>query len=278
MTTINQLLYMLIAYILSFYVLVVPVQAHEDIELQIESLNQELSVDTNNGEHYLKRAELHRIHQDWRAALEDYDRAEQFGVASDILNFYKGRMYFEAGEEESALALLNKAIAAMPSHVPSLVERSKLSIHPKYSAVSDLDRAIQLSSNPSPDLFLNRANLIIANDANDIEKMISGLEQGVARLGPLVSLIEFGVNQSEVFGRWETAQKLIEDLPAILRQSPKWLFKEGQIQEKLTNKDVAQQLYKNALQKIKELPPSRANSAANIELKSLIIAEQENFD
>ena len=48
--------------------------------------------DPNNASLYLKRGELHRIHQDWPAAAADYDRAAQLDPNLAVVDLARGAM------------------------------------------------------------------------------------------------------------------------------------------------------------------------------------------
>ncbi|MGH8603539.1 MAG: hypothetical protein ACREXR_12430, partial [Gammaproteobacteria bacterium] len=54
-----------------------PVLAHGDTHERIESLTEQLNQETSNAQLYLERGVLYREHRNWRAALEDFERAEQ---------------------------------------------------------------------------------------------------------------------------------------------------------------------------------------------------------
>lgn len=258
-------------FIIMFLSMIKVGHAHLDIDLQIESLDQEIASDMDNAQLYLKRAELQRRHSAWELALQDYAKAEEYGTATNTINFYRGRMYRESGQSNIALPLLNDVLEQEPNHIFALVERAKIASHPKTQAIADLDLAITLSEQPSPDLFLSRAKLMLADENSNFQDITKGIQQGVEQLGPIVSLIEFGVTSAEAQQEWAAALTMLNELPDILTQSPTWLYKQGQLQENLNENEAAQETYQQALQKINELPASRSNSPAFVELKQQIM-------
>ncbi len=274
MANIDFTIYRRNTFCLIFWAVIVvsPARSHSDIELQIKSLDEQILTESNNGQLYLKRAELHRQHLSWGEALADYENAEKHGVANYVLYFYRGRLYQESNQENKALQNLSAAIESNPAHAQAYIERSKIPSRPILEAVSDLDSAISLLQKPSPDLYLNRAQLLAAAGPEHFEHMMSGLQDGINQLGSIVSLIEFAVTNSMSQEKWITAQKQIEQLPTILRQSPKWLYIEGQNQSHLNNTSHSKELYQQALDKIEKLPNARANSSAIQRLKKEIQA------
>lgn len=247
-----------------------PASSHTDIELQIKSLDEQIQTVSNNGELYLKRAELHRRHLSWNEALVDFKNAEQHGISPDSLYFFRGRLYQESNQENLALQYLTAAIESYPNHFEAYIERSKLPSRAILEAVKDLDKAISLLEKPSPDLYLNRAKFLANAGPENFERLMKGLQDGVNKLGSIVSLLEFAIKHCMSEQNWIMAQQQIEQLPSLLRQSPKWLYIEGQIQGHLNNSDHAKKLYQEALDKIANLPKARSNSSAMLQLKSEI--------
>ncbi|HSF15825.1 MAG TPA: hypothetical protein VLK65_09750, partial [Vicinamibacteria bacterium] len=65
---------------------------HADIEIRIADLTKKIEADPANAELYLKRGELHRVHEDWESALADYRRAAELDPALITVHLARGRM------------------------------------------------------------------------------------------------------------------------------------------------------------------------------------------
>src|SRR5437870_3564943 len=86
--------------------------AHGPLHEQIAALDQQIAQDPNNAGLYLQRGELHRLHQDWRASLADYDRALQLDPKLDVVDLARGEMYVDAKAPNEAVAALDRFLGA----------------------------------------------------------------------------------------------------------------------------------------------------------------------
>src|SRR5688572_5755619 len=89
-------------------------QAHEGLHEQIVAITAKIKRDPKNATLYLQRGELHRLHRDWTRAAVDYDRAERLQPELQIVNFVRGRMFFESGRLRRARVTLDRFLAQQP--------------------------------------------------------------------------------------------------------------------------------------------------------------------
>ncbi len=59
------------------FVFAANVLAHDGLHEQIIAVTKEIAKDPNNANLYLKRAELYRLHEEWKNSEKDYNRAEK---------------------------------------------------------------------------------------------------------------------------------------------------------------------------------------------------------
>ena len=120
--------------------------AHGDLHEQIEAVSVEI-VRAPTAELFLKRGELHRAHQDFGAALADYDRAEQLNPAMDAVRFCRGRAFFEAGLFVPARAALDLFLQKKAEHAEAFLLRARVLVGLKdfALAIKDFERAIALT-------------------------------------------------------------------------------------------------------------------------------------
>lgn len=252
-----------------------PALAHGDLEIQIDELS--IAIEKKSGDAFLffQRAELYRRILAWDAAKNDYARAEKLGYSKTELDYYRGRMFVQAGDDAKATQHLDKYIKNHPNDSRALTTRAKISTRPPLDAVDDLDKAIVFSDRPSPDMFLDRAKLTIKAGPKYFDRMIAGLEQAIAHFGPLVSLLEFGVTESETTSNWQLAIKLANKLPEQIKGSPRWMYRIGLMHINLQNHDQAHHHFEKALLGINELSNARKNTPATRKLLSEIKTSQE---
>jgi tetratricopeptide (TPR) repeat protein len=136
---------------------------------------------------YLQRGELHRLHRDWARAAADYDRAARLQPELQIVEFVRGKMFFESGRLQRARVTLDRFLGEQPGHVEGLVTRARVlaTLGAARNAIKDFDHALAVS--PDPELYLERAR-VAARNANSVDEALNGLDEGIKRLGPLVTL------------------------------------------------------------------------------------------
>jgi tetratricopeptide (TPR) repeat protein len=248
----------------------VPAFAHADIVERISALDRQIEQTPHDNDLYFKRGELHRLHRDWPAARADYDRAAALDPDDTTVHFYRGRMWLEAGDPAHARLLLDRFLAERPDHADALLIRSRAlaEIGEWQAAAQDLTHAIDLLDPPTPEVYLDRARALVAAGPEHIDPALRGLDAGIARLGPLVSLIQYAIEVERAHGRPQAALERFDLLPDQVRRQPKWLAIRGDILRSLGDVQQAQATYWAGLATIAAYPPARRNARATIELET----------
>lgn len=244
--------------------------AHADIVERIVALDAQILAAPKDPALYLKRGELHRLHRDWPAALSDYDQAARLDPDDPALNYYRGRMRLESGDPAQARPLLNQFLTARPDHADALLIRSRALVRlgePK-AAADDLTRAIAHLDQPTPEVYLERARALVAAGPDNLDNALAGLDEGIARLGPLVTLIQYGIETERAHGRHAQALNRLDTLPAQISGQPTWLAVRGDILRDLGDMELAQASYRSGLDKIETYPMARRNARATTALEA----------
>jgi tetratricopeptide (TPR) repeat protein len=245
---------------------------HGEVHKQIAEVSRQIAKDRGNAELYLKRGELHRVHRDWNAALADYVRALKLAPALIEVEFCRGRMWLEANRPRQARLALDRFLARRPDHPEALVTRArtleKLGRH--AAAAADYTRAIALLPRPKPDYYLERASAQVAADAAHPDVAVRGLDEGIQRLGPLVTLqlaaIELELKQQ----RWEAALARLDQLAAQSPRQEMWLHRRGKILQQAGRVGEAQAAFTASLKAIESLPPRLRQTRAMMDLEKQV--------
>ncbi|NKB49625.1 MAG: tetratricopeptide repeat protein [Alphaproteobacteria bacterium] len=244
--------------------------AHADIIERITALDDQILATPQDPALYLKRGELHRLHRDWPAALNDYKQAERLTPDDPAIHYYRGRMRLEADEPALARPLLDQFLAARPNHADALLIRSRAlsRLGAWLAAADDLSRAIALLDPPTPEVYLERARALVAAGPENVDRAVVGLDAGIERLGPLVTLIGYGIDVERTHGRHAQALARLDTLPVQISQQPAWLATRGDILRDLGELRQAKATYRSGLDKIETYPMARRNSRATVELET----------
>jgi tetratricopeptide (TPR) repeat protein len=253
------------------------VRAHADLILQLEELTKLIEKDPRNVELFFRRGELHRVHLDWPAAQADFDHILKIDPANRQVDFAKGRLMADSNWPLSAKAYLDRFIAGHPRHAEAYTTRARvhtrLNLH--LASADDYAAAIRLSPDPGPELFIERAQTLAAQSPQYVTKALQGLDEGVQRIGPLVTLQLLAIDLELQRTNYNGA---LERVDAVAQRSPRketWLTRRGEILEKAGRPAEARQAYEAALAALGTLPPVRRNVPAMAQLEKRLRTQLE---
>lgn len=250
-----------------------PASAHDDLHEQIARATQQIRKDPRNPELYLKRGELHRAHRDWTKALTDYDRAARLAPSLAKVNFHRGRMLLEAGRFQPAKTALDHFLAREPRHGEALLTRARVlqQLGDHRAAADDYTRALALHPGAKPDYYLERAKAQLAvNGAASIDEALGGLDEGIEKFGPLVTLQLFAIDLE--LGK-RNCDGALERLDRIAAQSPRketWLARRGEILMQAGRAHEAREALAGALKTIEALPARTRQIRATAKLEKQV--------
>ena len=254
------------------------IHGHGALDERIKAINLEIARDTNNAQLFVQRAECHREHRDWTAASEDYDRAEKLDGSLTRLDFFRARLLSEQGLNSKARGLLDHYLGANTNDAEALVFRARLlsKLGEGQGAVADFSRAIELSSEPQPELFLERAELLTT--AGRVTDALSGLDEGIKKLGAAVVLqtraLDLELAQTNYDGALVRVGKIVETSP----RKESWLVRRGEILLQAGRGEESRKAFADALSAMDALPARLQSSAAMIELSDRVRERLRELD
>ena len=258
---------------------VVAAFGHGDVHLQIIELTKEIEKTPRNAELFVRRADLHRLHGDWDAAQADYDHAGALDPQLAMVDLARARMFLEANWPLSSLTSVDRFLARQFEHPEGLIIRARaLAKLARYvEAAQDYTRAIGKVNEGRPELFLERAQALAAEGKEHVDNAIRGLDEGIQKLGPLVTLNLYALDLETEHGRYEAALKRLDGVIAKAPRKETWFERRGNILFKAGRREEARQAYQQALDAMKTLPPVRRNVPAMQELDKRLRANIESL-
>ena len=252
-----------------------PALAHPAIEVQVAALTKQIELDPGNATLYLRRGELHRVHRDWDTAMADYERAHSLDPELDIVHLSRGRMLLEAGWPKAAKVALDRFVSRRPDHVTARVTRARvLAKLGRYrAAAADFTRAIALIQSPHkpiPEYYLERARALAAAGPAHLDQALRGLDEGVERLGPLVTLQLYAIELELKAKRYDAALARLDRIAAGAARKERWLARRGEILAHAGRHAEARAAWVQARTAIAALPPRRRGTRAVAELENRI--------
>lgn len=250
-------------------------RGHADLLLQIEDMTKQIAKTPNDAELYLRRGELRRAHAEWEEAFLDYDRAAALAPNLATLDLVRGRLFLDSGWPLSARACLDRVLLRQPNHVEALLLRGRACarLHLLLSAADDFDRAIALYPEPSPDLYIERAEVLAAAGPEYLVRALAGLDDGVRKLGPLVTLQLTAIELELKSKNYDSALGRVDTVAARSPRKETWLTRKGEILKQAGRAEEARQAFKTALAALQTLPPTRRHVPAMLELEKRLRQE-----
>ena len=242
--------------------------AHADLILQIEELTKSIDKEPGNVELYLRRAHLRREHLEYDLANADIEKAYLLSTNLSQIDLMRGRLYLEWGWPLSAKACLDRFLEREPRSADALVLRGRVlnRLNLQRSSIQDYDLALKLMPEPGPDLFVERAQALMAQGREEWEQAVRGLDDGLKRLGPLVTLQLFAIDAELKLGNFDSAITRVDKIAERSPRKETWLSRRGEILVQAGRPAEALKAYQAAQLALQTLPPTRRNVPAMQEL------------
>jgi predicted Zn-dependent protease len=252
---------------------------HGDLHLQILEITKEIEKAPKDPELFMRRAELHRAHSDWDAAQADYDYAFQLNPKLPTIDLARGRMFLEANWPLSCKTALDRFLAKNPEHSDGLTVRARalVKLNRRLEGAHDYTKAIVRATEGRPELYLERAQALAAEGKQHVDEAIKGLDEGVEKMGPLVTLQLYAMDLETENGRYDAALKRLDGVMAKAPRKETWLERRGNILRQAGKPDEARAAYQAGLDAMKTLPPARRNVPAMLELEKRMRSNIESL-
>jgi tetratricopeptide (TPR) repeat protein len=200
--------------------------AHVDPEVQIAALTQQMRQEPRDARLYLKRAGLQRSLGRWDLALADLDRCEALAPRLAAVDLVRGRTLLEARRPREARAALDRFLGRQPGHAEALILRARalVELGHRESAVADYEQALARHPAPRPEHYLERARLQAPAAA------LRGLDRGIARLGPVVTLELAAIELDLQLRNYDSALARLDRIAAQAARKDPWLARRAEIE------------------------------------------------
>ena len=163
-------------------------------------------------------------------------------------------VFLEWKRFDDALAAADASIVREPGNARVWRVRADAlaGLNRNAEAVGALDRAIALGDPPVPDDYLTRAELLASLETPRLDDAISGLDEGLTRLGPAVTLQLLAVELERRRGTFDSALARIDDLADGFDRDETVLVLRGDVLAQAGREQEADAVYTEALQLIEE--------------------------
>jgi tetratricopeptide (TPR) repeat protein len=241
----------------------VPIAAfpHAGVEVLDEATRVEVAKHPERAQALLDRARVLALKRDWDAALEALEQAAGRGADADVVGARKAEVYLDAGFPRMAIVEVDRVLARRPSASDLLVTRARarLALGDAEAAARDFGEAIAKGSRPTPEQVLARRDALLAIGRR--EEALRALDEGMTRVGRVVSLVLPAVDLEVELGRYEAALGRLDALARTAAPNPLWSARRGDVLAKAGRRAEARAAWAQTLALLAARPQARHGSS-----------------
>jgi tetratricopeptide (TPR) repeat protein len=254
---------------------------HGDLDRQIAEVSARIETELRQpvdgprrAQLHFDRGELHRLHGDWRRAQADYDQAIRYQPDLHAVELARARLLLDTGRPRRAKQAVEKFLSGQVDHPEGLFLQAQILVKLGWGlkAVSFIDRAIARIAQPEPDHYLARADILASLGDRQLPRAIAGLDEGIKRLGPLVSLDSRAIDLELKLGRHDSALGRVDRQAAATIRKDMWLARRAQVLDRAGRRQEARASRQQALGAIATLPAHVQNRQATMDLKQQLVS------
>ena len=264
----------------------VTVFAHGDLHGQIAELTAQIKSAPAGSIKlavlHLHRGELHRLHGELAEAEADFEVVVRFDPERKQeklrdLDLARGRLYLDWGKPQQAKEALDRYVAKHGDDPAGLITLAQTLVKLGWGieAVAHLDRAIAKHPQPEPDHFIGRAEMLEKLGAKHVDRAVRGLDEGIRRLGPVVTLEAKAIDLELKLKRWSSALRRVDLLHDSQSRKDIWLARKAEILDLAGQPQQAAEARRKALAAHDKLPPTVREQKLSVDLRKQLIAAHE---
>ncbi len=248
--------------------------SHQQIDLQISKINQQLLTKPDNPNLLLKRASLYFAHSEFEAVLKDTQKIVKNNPSSEKAWILEGDSLLKLHRNSEALEIANEAVKRWPksSNAVLLRARTKAKFAGQVKiAIEEYDQAIALLKSPDPSLLVERADVQLSIGSAGETLALEQLAEARAQYGFIYVVQNKALQIAQKSGQLDSVLMIVRDINQHMDRHDKWLMIMGDTLMKQGKVDEAKKHYAQALKAIKGLSDRQKSHSKTIQRKEALL-------
>jgi tetratricopeptide (TPR) repeat protein len=236
--------------------------AHGDLHERIAVASRKIEERPLDAQLYVRRADLERQHENWPAAMKDYDRARELDPAIN-LDFQRGRTLLEAGSAKDALPLLDRALRNTPDdpEVLRIHARALSRLGRREEAAAEFGSTLARTPVPDPELVVETAESLVVLGLQ--KEAIHVLSAGIAKIGAHPALVIRSMDLAISARDFDTALHQVEVMRQGAPRPEPWLARRACILAQAGRVEESRVAWQAMIDHLTALPNLDRGSAIN---------------
>ena len=254
---------------------------HGTVHEKINLLTEKLEANPHDVAALTQRGGQYMLDQNWDAAYSDFCAAASLEPLEPKHLLRQASALQKGGWNHTALFQATRYLRKRPNHVQARMLRAKIhaALGHVEQSVSDFDHAIRLAPVPNPELYVSRATTLLALDKQLTNRVLQGLDDGLAKLGSVPSLqmkaLEIESKRNHFDNALQRVDSLLDSLPG---NKDSWLVTKAELLLKAGQEHEAQTLLRDILSQLQALPSHTKNTRRVKKLLQRLHTLQQSLD
>ena len=240
------------------------VLAHGPLHEQITNVTAQLARHPEDVALLLHRGELNRLDERSHEARADFLHAQRLTPDSVAPQLGLGRLALDLNQPAEAVTALASFVAHETNHVEGhlLLARALVRSGHAEAAVAHFNRALTVSADPRPEWFIERSRAQIARPGANQAEALAGLDEGLAKLGPVPNLQLAAIELELQRAAFDNALHRLDTVIALSERQEHWLMQRGDILRQADRISQARSAYVAASKAVEMLPARQQRTLA----------------
>ena len=248
------------------------VHSHGFVEDRLHRVNHAIEHAPEKASNYVRRGRIFHDAGQWDKALQDFTRALEVDPTYYEALYWKGASTLKKGNPIQAERIIHEYLSKNPQSPAGhrAIAQAYFQKGDLLKAADHYDQSINNNNKPSPQVYLERSQVLLNIKPIPAERISSGLVAAIQKHGEIITFVDLLISLNIQLNNYQEASLWIDKLPGNLNTTPHWILKKAEMEELQGNRQQALILYQQALSSIKRLPKNKQNLPIFIDIRQKV--------